>query len=137
MLDALGKREEAKEKFQSLCDNKNLEGCRLLGVFEYRAGNRDLAWKIFDKACKKKHFPSCGFLGGLEMRAGKLESGLNLLKSACQNNVLDACESLAFQYSKAKDDSNLKTTMAKIKKMLESQCDAGKPEACRRLASLR
>lgn len=137
VLDTIGDKENGKKLLQKGCDMKDYEGCRLLGVFEYRAGRTEEAKKIFSNACKKKHYASCGFLAGMELKAGHREEGLSLLEDACKNSVLDACETLAFQYAKLKDDTKAKAAVARVKKILQPQCDQGKNEACRRIASLK
>lgn len=137
VMDILGDKENGKKFLEKGCDMKDLEGCRLLGVFEYRAGRPEEAKKIFSNACKKKHYASCGFLAGMELKAGHREEGLALLEDACKNSVLDACETLAFQYAKLKDDAKAKAAVARVKKILKPQCDQGKNDACRRIASLK
>ena len=135
--DSLGEKEAAKTHLEAGCNQKDYEGCRLLGVFEYRTGNRDKAQKLFDQGCRAKHYPSCGFLAGLEMKAGHQEKAQELLEVACHHNVVDSCESLAFYYSKLKEDGKAKRVVQKVKGLLKTQCDAGKNEACRRIASLK
>lgn len=135
--DVLDRKEAAKQHLQEGCNGKDQEGCRLLGIFIYRGGDRALARKYFEQGCKAKHYPSCGFLGGLELKAGKVEAGVALLEEACKNKVVDACESLAFHYGKSKEDRKAKQTIARIKDLLTPDCKAGKNDACRRLASLK
>lgn len=134
--DLLGDREAAKKHLAQGCTGKDYEGCRLLGVFEYRSGEKEKARKTFELGCRNKHYASCGFLGGIEIKSGKAEKGRELLELACDHSVLDACESLAFQYSKEKQGEKTKLVVDKIKGLLKPQCDSGRTDACRRLTSL-